>query len=169
MPSFDEEHAVHTALVPPTSAGISIPNAGAASTAHPSSTEAMRSLQELDADDTEYSQTHTHPRPGHDHEKPPTAGILSFLYAFEGGDPDSEVDVVHEFQEEGEAPERKPPAFSFRTLLSYTGPGFLMCIAYLDPGNLEADLQVGAYTGSSYGRFEEQLASSGLSPISPLF
>src|SRR3546814_14861313 len=24
-----------------------------------------------------------------------------------------------------------------------------MCIAYLDPGNLEADLQVGAYTGTS--------------------
>ena len=39
--------------------------------------------------------------------------------------------------------------FSFRTLLSYTGPGFLMCIAYLDPGNLEADLQVGAYCGYS--------------------
>jgi hypothetical protein len=36
--------------------------------------------------------------------------------------------------------------FSWRTLMSYTGPGFLMCIAYLDPGNLEADLQVGAYT-----------------------
>jgi hypothetical protein len=37
--------------------------------------------------------------------------------------------------------------FSFRTLLSYTGPGFLMCIAFLDPGNIQADLQVGAYTG----------------------
>ena len=39
--------------------------------------------------------------------------------------------------------------FSFRTLIGYIGPGFLMCIAYLDPGNLEADLQVGAYTGYS--------------------
>lgn len=28
------------------------------------------------------------------------------------------------------------------TLISYVGPGFLVCIAYLDPGNLEADLQV---------------------------
>ncbi|CAM9530225.1 unnamed protein product, partial [Phaeothamnion confervicola] len=36
---------------------------------------------------------------------------------------------------------------SFRTLWAYTGPGFLMCIAFLDPGNLEADLQTGAYTG----------------------
>eukprot|EP00611_Tribonema_gayanum_P003965 TRINITY_DN1319_c0_g1_i5.p1 TRINITY_DN1319_c0_g1~~TRINITY_DN1319_c0_g1_i5.p1 ORF type:complete len:545 (+),score=164.86 TRINITY_DN1319_c0_g1_i5:1120-2754(+) len=31
--------------------------------------------------------------------------------------------------------------------MAYMGPGFLMCIAYLDPGNLEADLQMGAYTG----------------------
>eukprot|EP00808_Paulinella_micropora_P012775 g80865.t1 len=38
---------------------------------------------------------------------------------------------------------------SFKTLYGYIGPGFLMCIAYLDPGNLEADLQVGAYTGYS--------------------
>ena len=44
------------------------------------------------------------------------------------------------------------PWFSLRTLLSYTGPGFLMCIAYLDPGNLEADLQVGAYCGYSLVR-----------------
>lgn len=28
------------------------------------------------------------------------------------------------------------------TLAAYVGPGFLVCIAYLDPGNLEADLQV---------------------------
>ncbi|CAM9921466.1 unnamed protein product, partial [Pylaiella littoralis] len=33
------------------------------------------------------------------------------------------------------------------TLAAYVGPGFLVCIAYLDPGNLEADLQTGAYTG----------------------
>jgi len=36
--------------------------------------------------------------------------------------------------------------------MSYTGPGFLMCIAYLDPGNIQADLQVGAYTGYSLVR-----------------
>ena len=28
-----------------------------------------------------------------------------------------------------------------------TGPGWLMSIAYIDPGNLEADLQSGAYAG----------------------
>ncbi|CAJ1361042.1 unnamed protein product [Effrenium voratum] len=32
-------------------------------------------------------------------------------------------------------------------LLAFTGPGWLMSIAYVDPGNLEADLQVGAQFG----------------------
>jgi NRAMP (natural resistance-associated macrophage protein)-like metal ion transporter len=39
--------------------------------------------------------------------------------------------------------------FSWRKLWKYTGPGFLMSIAYLDPGNLEADLQTGAVAGYS--------------------
>ena len=34
--------------------------------------------------------------------------------------------------------------FSFKKLWAFTGPGFLMSIAYLDPGNLESDLQAGA-------------------------
>ncbi|KAJ1363453.1 Manganese transporter smf2 [Parelaphostrongylus tenuis] len=34
--------------------------------------------------------------------------------------------------------------FSWRTLWAFTGPGFLMSIAYLDPGNIESDLQSGA-------------------------
>lgn len=33
------------------------------------------------------------------------------------------------------------------TLWRYTGPGFLVCIAYIDPGNLESDLQAGALAG----------------------
>jgi len=37
--------------------------------------------------------------------------------------------------------------FSFRKLWQFTGPGFLMSIAYLDPGNLESDLQSGAIAG----------------------
>ena len=36
---------------------------------------------------------------------------------------------------------------NFKVLWSYMGPGFLMSLAYLDPGNLEADLQSGAYAG----------------------
>lgn len=34
--------------------------------------------------------------------------------------------------------------FSFRKLWAFTGPGFLMSIAYLDPGNIESDLQAGS-------------------------
>ena len=34
-------------------------------------------------------------------------------------------------------------SFSFRKLWAFTGPGFLMSIAYLDPGNVESDLQSG--------------------------
>jgi natural resistance-associated macrophage protein len=37
----------------------------------------------------------------------------------------------------------------WRLLWIYTGPGWLMSLAYLDPGNLEADLQMGAYSGSA--------------------
>ncbi|CAA0819604.1 Metal transporter Nramp2 [Striga hermonthica] len=41
------------------------------------------------------------------------------------------------------------PPFSFRKLWLFTGPGFLMSIAFLDPGNLEGDLQAGAVAGYS--------------------
>ncbi|EAL68988.1 solute carrier family 11 member 1 [Dictyostelium discoideum AX4] len=36
---------------------------------------------------------------------------------------------------------------NFKTLWAFTGPGFLMSIAYLDPGNLESDIQAGAMAG----------------------
>ncbi|KAI8064838.1 natural resistance-associated macrophage protein-domain-containing protein [Gilbertella persicaria] len=39
--------------------------------------------------------------------------------------------------------------FSFKKLWKYMGPGWLMSIAYLDPGNLESDLQTGAVAGCS--------------------
>eukprot|EP00746_Dinoflagellata_sp_MGD_P010456 gnl/MRDRNA2_/MRDRNA2_121591_c0_seq1.p1 gnl/MRDRNA2_/MRDRNA2_121591_c0~~gnl/MRDRNA2_/MRDRNA2_121591_c0_seq1.p1 ORF type:complete len:553 (+),score=66.42 gnl/MRDRNA2_/MRDRNA2_121591_c0_seq1:44-1702(+) len=44
-----------------------------------------------------------------------------------------------------------PPetTFSCKTFMAYAGPGWLMSLAYLDPGNLESDLQNGAYTGYS--------------------
>uniref|UniRef100_A0A914ELP4 Uncharacterized protein n=1 Tax=Acrobeloides nanus TaxID=290746 RepID=A0A914ELP4_9BILA len=34
--------------------------------------------------------------------------------------------------------------FNWKKLWAFTGPGFLMSIAYLDPGNIESDLQSGA-------------------------
>ncbi|XP_034944715.1 LOW QUALITY PROTEIN: protein Malvolio [Chelonus insularis] len=40
-------------------------------------------------------------------------------------------------------PEIEDSFFSFRKLWAFTGPGFLMSIAYLDPGNIESDLQSG--------------------------
>ena len=39
--------------------------------------------------------------------------------------------------------------WNWRTFFSYCGPGFLVAIAYLDPGNLEANLQVRLPSGSS--------------------
>ncbi|KAJ1792441.1 hypothetical protein LPJ62_000842 [Coemansia sp. RSA 2167] len=39
------------------------------------------------------------------------------------------------------------PAFSFRKLLRFAGPGFAMSIAYLDPGNICSDLHCGAVAG----------------------
>ncbi|XP_020580157.1 metal transporter Nramp3-like [Phalaenopsis equestris] len=41
------------------------------------------------------------------------------------------------------------PPFSWRKLWRFTGPGFLMSIAFLDPGSLEGDLQAGAIAGYS--------------------
>jgi len=43
--------------------------------------------------------------------------------------------------------EIKPFKFNFRTLLSFVGPGFLMSIAYLDPGNIAGDLEAGSKGG----------------------
>eukprot|EP00043_Microstomoeca_roanoka_P030074 m.24533 g.24533 ORF g.24533 m.24533 type:complete len:522 (+) comp9701_c0_seq1:395-1960(+) len=39
------------------------------------------------------------------------------------------------------------PWFSFKTLWAYSGPGLLMSMAYLDPGNIESDVQAGAVAG----------------------
>ncbi|XP_019378364.1 PREDICTED: natural resistance-associated macrophage protein 1 [Gavialis gangeticus] len=44
-------------------------------------------------------------------------------------------------------PQGDKPGFSLRKLWAFTGPGFLMSIAYLDPGNIESDLQCGAVAG----------------------
>uniref|UniRef100_UPI0037E7091A natural resistance-associated macrophage protein 2-like isoform X2 n=1 Tax=Semicossyphus pulcher TaxID=241346 RepID=UPI0037E7091A len=51
------------------------------------------------------------------------------------------------FEERVPIPENIDQVFSFRKLWAFTGPGFLMSIAYLDPGNIESDLQSGAKAG----------------------
>lgn len=69
-----------------------------------------------------------------------------------------EVDRIEQEEEaiqEVYVPHEKRPESGFwrwvpfdpRLLWKFTGPGWLMSIAYLDPGNLEADLQSGAYAG----------------------
>lgn len=55
---------------------------------------------------------------------------------------------VDEGSDTDEFSTRAPP-FSWRKLWLFTGPGFLMSIAFLDPGNLEGDLQAGAIAGYS--------------------
>ena len=69
---------------------------------------------------------------------------------------DEDDEVAFEAREkivivDSESPEseQNPPAFSWRKLWLFTGPGFLMSIAFLDPGNLEGDLQAGAIAGYS--------------------
>ncbi|XP_056418608.1 natural resistance-associated macrophage protein 2 isoform X2 [Hyla sarda] len=51
------------------------------------------------------------------------------------------------FDEKIPIPQDEHSCFSFRKLWAFTGPGFLMSIAYLDPGNIESDLQSGSVAG----------------------
>merc|ERR1711933_623525 len=39
--------------------------------------------------------------------------------------------------------------WTFGSFIRYFGPGWLVCIAYVDPGNYQADIQSGAQTGYS--------------------
>eukprot|EP01127_Copromyxa_protea_P007473 TRINITY_DN1737_c0_g1_i1.p1 TRINITY_DN1737_c0_g1~~TRINITY_DN1737_c0_g1_i1.p1 ORF type:complete len:555 (-),score=95.00 TRINITY_DN1737_c0_g1_i1:262-1899(-) len=56
------------------------------------------------------------------------------------------VPIPDDPQDEPEDPHQKI-TFSWRKLWAFTGPGWLMSIAYLDPGNIESDLQAGAQAG----------------------
>ncbi|KZV19753.1 metal transporter Nramp2-like [Dorcoceras hygrometricum] len=60
----------------------------------------------------------------------------------------SEKILVVDFELESSDSTIVPP-FSFKKLWLFTGPGFLMSIAFLDPGNIEGDLQAGAIAGYS--------------------
>jgi len=42
-----------------------------------------------------------------------------------------------------ESEERVPVVYNFKKLMTFAGPGLLMSIAYLDPGNIEGDLDAG--------------------------
>lgn len=61
---------------------------------------------------------------------------------------DAEVEIEYSGTPEVEPSDDEPIKFkfNFRRLWKFCGPGWLMSLAYLDPGNLESDLQQGAYT-----------------------
>jgi len=67
------------------------------------------------------------------------------------GDGEVKVDDDDSTDLEEQEDPNAPLKFQFRLkkLLRFMGPGWLMSLAYLDPGNLESDLQQGAYTGFS--------------------
>ena len=76
------------------------------------------------------------------HNQPPTA------VHHRNNDEEVDVSVDGDAEEAPEDPESIPAFhFSWRKLFKFMGPGWLMSLAYLDPGNLESDLQQGAYTG----------------------
>ncbi|XP_027150507.1 metal transporter Nramp5-like [Coffea eugenioides] len=56
----------------------------------------------------------------------------------------SSIDESKKFDLDHDPQEEKP---GWRKFLSFVGPGFLVSMAYLDPGNLETDLQAGANHG----------------------
>lgn len=65
--------------------------------------------------------------------------------AYEAGEKILVADLEFDRVDDGSV----PPPFSWKKLWLFTGPGFLMSIAFLDPGNLEGDLQAGAIAGYS--------------------
>jgi natural resistance-associated macrophage protein len=64
------------------------------------------------------------------------------IVSLSSDDPDDDVEAQL-------ASSSASPPFSWRKLWLFTGPGFLMSIAFLDPGNLEGDLQAGAAAGDT--------------------
>merc|ERR1719356_623096 len=63
-------------------------------------------------------------------------------------DGDAEVQVCDEDDGVDESPDAPLKfTFSWKKFFRFMGPGWLMSLAYLDPGGLESDLQQGAFTG----------------------
>lgn len=62
-------------------------------------------------------------------------------------EPTEKVHIINLVDDETDWAETPP--FSWKKLWLFTGPGFLMSIAFLDPGNLEGDLQAGVIAGFS--------------------
>uniref|UniRef100_A0A665VA08 Natural resistance-associated macrophage protein 2-like n=1 Tax=Echeneis naucrates TaxID=173247 RepID=A0A665VA08_ECHNA len=63
------------------------------------------------------------------------------------------------FEDKVQVPKAVNQTFSFRKLWAFTGPGFLMSIAYLDPGNIESDLWYLICLNTTHPVFLLQLAA----------
>ncbi|XP_073144045.1 metal transporter Nramp3.2-like [Henckelia pumila] len=94
----------------------------------------------------------------HEEEEESQQRLLSShpLVFLEGNEEERDYDYTERIHVIGADVESEPdeysaatPPFSWRKLWLFTGPGFLMSIAFLDPGNLEGDLQAGAVAGYS--------------------
>ncbi|XP_027700095.1 natural resistance-associated macrophage protein 2 isoform X3 [Vombatus ursinus] len=102
----------------------------------PASTMTLSSDQKMPAEDG-----------SGDHGDTASLGAVNTIYS---SNSPSEASASQEepfttyFDEKVSIPEEEYSCFSFRKLWAFTGPGFLMSIAYLDPGNIESDLQSGA-------------------------
>lgn len=89
------------------------------------------------------------PQSEEDHEREQSQRLLP-IEEYEAEETAYESDekiVIVDVDEDGDG--LTAPPFSWRKLWLFTGPGFLMSIAFLDPGNLEGDLQAGAIAGYS--------------------
>ncbi|MED6162029.1 Natural resistance-associated macrophage protein 2 [Stylosanthes scabra] len=80
----------------------------------------------------------------HHHHHQSTSSVDDEEVAYEAGE---KIQVVDFDLVDGDEDSGVPPPFSWKKLWLFTGPGFLMSIAFLDPGNLEGDLQAGAIAG----------------------
>ncbi|KAJ8437000.1 hypothetical protein Cgig2_010345 [Carnegiea gigantea] len=93
--------------------------------------------------------------PPHQHPQPdPTRPLLSTNWysddeAEDAYEPNEKVHIVAVNGGGDDDGGDTTPPFSWRKLWLFTGPGLLMSIAFLDPGNLESDLQAGAIGGYS--------------------
>ncbi|XP_007502973.1 natural resistance-associated macrophage protein 2 isoform X1 [Monodelphis domestica] len=102
----------------------------------PMSTMTLNSNQKMPAEDG-----------SGDHGDTASLGAVNTIYSSRSPSQAGEEPFDTYFGEKISVPDEEYSCFSFRKLWAFTGPGFLMSIAYLDPGNIESDLQSGAVAG----------------------
>eukprot|EP00887_Chlorella_sp_A99_P000444 scaffold17.g444.t1 len=75
------------------------------------------------------------------------SAALEFKLATDEATAKAAVEAAAEVEHAGGEPPE--PRFSWKAFCFFVGPGLLMSVAYLDPGNLQADVSAGAQTGFS--------------------